>query len=64
MLDLKKIFFKTQLSVWQDHSLTFKIRSQPLKLCVSKKHPIACDLKKPFSVFSNLQFPNDLFSAI
>jgi len=31
----------------------FKIAVWPLKLCVFKKHSIACHLKRKFSVFLN-----------
>jgi hypothetical protein len=37
MCDLKKVILKTQLSVWQNCSLAFKIANLPLKLCVFKK---------------------------
>jgi len=33
----KKWFLKTQLSVWQNRSLAFKISNLPLKFCVFKK---------------------------
>jgi hypothetical protein len=35
----KKRFLKTQLSVWQNRSLAFKIANLPLKFCVLKKAP-------------------------
>jgi hypothetical protein len=38
MCNLKKLFFKiTQLSVWQNRNLAFKIANHHLKLCVFKK---------------------------
>jgi hypothetical protein len=37
MSNLKKCFLVTQLNVWQNHSLTFKIANYHLKLCVFKK---------------------------
>jgi hypothetical protein len=37
MCDLKKMIFKTQLRVWQNRSLAFKIANLPLKFCIFKK---------------------------
>jgi hypothetical protein len=58
----KKWFLKTQLSVWQNRSLAFKIAN-------SKNHHLICNLKKQIfcvfkSQFLKTQFPNDLCSVI
>jgi len=65
----KKWFLKTQLSVWQNRSLAFKIESLPLKFCVFKKSPSYLRFEKAdflcFQIqFLKKQFPNDLCSAI
>jgi hypothetical protein len=54
MYNLKKVIFKnavkrlakSQLSVWQNRSLAFKIANLPLKICVFKKAPSYLRFKK------------------
>jgi hypothetical protein len=63
MSDLKKLFLKMQLNIWQNRSLAFK------SLSFQKKHICICDLKNQiFYVFKlqflKTQFLDDLRSAI
>jgi hypothetical protein len=67
MCDFKKWFLKTQLSVWQNHSLTFKISNLPLKFCGLKKKPSYLRFEKVdffFFAFSNRNFLKRGFQTI